>query len=184
MNHRSLRASPSGSSAWWCHCSQRLVLVKVPAFSVCAAAGKKNTSVPMSSVRSSPVSISGPSFHQVADSMREKSRTTSQSSVGQPQPLQLGVGRADRRVLAHQEVALAGALDLRQHGVVGAVAAGEPGQVVEAEVVVGGGRVAPVGLEQADEVGPHVAPEAPLGRLGGSMKSSRFSWRWACGIGR
>jgi hypothetical protein len=60
------------------------VLVKLPFFSVCAAAGKKNTSVPMSSVRSSPVSISGPSFHQVADSMSEKSRTTSQSRLAMP----------------------------------------------------------------------------------------------------
>ncbi len=34
MNHRSLRASPAGSTAWWRHCSSRLVLVKVPAFSV------------------------------------------------------------------------------------------------------------------------------------------------------
>ena len=47
----------------------RWVLVKLPSFSVCAAAGRKNTSVPMSSVRISPVSISGPSFHQVADSI-------------------------------------------------------------------------------------------------------------------
>ena len=59
----------------------RWVLVKLPLFSVCAAAGRKNTSVPMSSVRSSPVSISGPSFHQVALSISEKSRTTSQSSL-------------------------------------------------------------------------------------------------------
>ena len=34
----------------------------------------------MSSVRSSPLSISGPSFHQLALSISEKSRTTSQSS--------------------------------------------------------------------------------------------------------
>src|SRR5216110_2418048 len=50
MNHRSLRASPAGSTAWWCHCSSRCVLVKLPLFSVCAAAGRKNTSVPMSCV--------------------------------------------------------------------------------------------------------------------------------------
>ena len=52
-------ASPGGSTALWCHCNSRCVFVKVPSFSVCAAAGMKNTSVPMSSVRSSPVSISG-----------------------------------------------------------------------------------------------------------------------------
>lgn len=48
------------------------------------AAGGKNTSVPMSAVRSSPVSISGPSFHQVALSIRLRSRTTSQSSAAMP----------------------------------------------------------------------------------------------------
>ena len=99
MNHRSLRASPGGSTALWCHCSIRWVLVKLPSFSVCAAAGMKNTSVPMSSVRSSPVSISGPSFHQVADSISEKSRTTSQSSSAMPSRCILRVGRADRWVL-------------------------------------------------------------------------------------
>ncbi len=84
MNQRSLRASPAGSTAVWCHCSIRWVLVKLPLFSVCAAAGRKNTSVPMSSVRISPLSISGPSFQNVADSISEKSRTTSQSSLAMP----------------------------------------------------------------------------------------------------
>ena len=67
--------------ALWCHCSIRWVWVKLPSFSACAAAGKKNTSVPMSSVRSSPVSISGPSCQNVADSISE---------VAHHQPLQLG----------------------------------------------------------------------------------------------
>ena len=58
--------------------------MKLPAFSVCAAAGRKKTSVPMSSVFSSPVSISGPSFHQVALSIITMSRTTSQSSFAIP----------------------------------------------------------------------------------------------------
>ena len=49
MNHSSERQSPGGSTALWCHCSSRCVLVKLPSFSVCAAAGRKNTSVPMSS---------------------------------------------------------------------------------------------------------------------------------------
>ena len=84
MNHRSERASPSGSWAVWCHCSKRCVFVKLPSFSICAAAGKKKTSVAMSSLRISPVSISGPSFHQVALSISEKSRTTSQSRFAIP----------------------------------------------------------------------------------------------------
>ena len=62
----------------------RWVLVKLPDFSVCAAAGKKKTSVPISSVRSSPVWISGPSFHQVALSIITMSRTTSQSRFAMP----------------------------------------------------------------------------------------------------
>ena len=45
MNHSSERQSPGGSTALWCHCSRRCVLVKVPSFSVCAAAGRKKTSV-------------------------------------------------------------------------------------------------------------------------------------------
>jgi len=40
--------------------------------------------VAISSVRISPDSISGPSFHQVALSIKEKSRTTSQSSLDMP----------------------------------------------------------------------------------------------------
>jgi hypothetical protein len=84
MNHRSLRASPPGSTAVWCHCSIRWVLVKLPSFSVCAAAGRKNTSVPMSSVRISPVSISGPFFQNVALSIITMSRTTSQSRFARP----------------------------------------------------------------------------------------------------
>ena len=61
----------------WCHCNMRWVWVNVPSFSTCDAAGKKKTSVAMSSVRSSPVSISGPSFQNVADSIMLRSRTTS-----------------------------------------------------------------------------------------------------------
>ena len=61
----------------WCHCSIRWVWVNVPSFSTWEAAGKKKTSVPMSVVVSSPVSISGLSFQNVAVSIRLRSRTTS-----------------------------------------------------------------------------------------------------------
>ncbi len=60
------------------------MLVNVPLFSVCEAAGKKKTSVPIWSVRSSPLWISRPSFHQVADSMSVKSRTTNHSRFAMP----------------------------------------------------------------------------------------------------
>ena len=52
------------------------------------------------------------------------------------------------------------------HGLVRAVIAGEPRQVVEAEVVVRGGRVAPPRLEQADGVGVGIRPESLLPRAG------------------
>ena len=56
------------------------MFVKEPSFSVCAAAGMKKISVGISSVRSSPVSISGLSYQNDAVSISTRSRTTSQSS--------------------------------------------------------------------------------------------------------
>ena len=60
------------------------MFVNVPAFSVWFAHGRKKTSVPMSSVASSPVSISGPSFQNVAVSIICMSRTTSHSRLARP----------------------------------------------------------------------------------------------------
>ena len=80
--------------------------------------------------------------------------------VGHAEPLHAGVGRADGRVLAEQEVAFASPVQLLQHGHVGAVVAGQPGQVVEAEAVLRRRGRAPVRLEQADHVGPGVGPES------------------------
>ena len=56
------------------------MFVKQPSFSVCAAHGKKNTSVLMSSGRTSPRAISGESRQNSALSVGAKSRTTSQSN--------------------------------------------------------------------------------------------------------
>ena len=58
------------------HCSMRCVWVKVPAFSTWFAAGKRKTSVSISSVTRSPDLISGESFQNVAVSISWKSRTT------------------------------------------------------------------------------------------------------------
>src|SRR6266511_6496040 len=80
MNHRSLRQSPGGSTAFQCHCTSRWVFVNDPSFSVCAAAGKKKTSVAMSSGRTSPRRISGASFQNSAVSFGVKSRITSHCS--------------------------------------------------------------------------------------------------------
>ena len=57
------------------------MFVNEPSFSTCDAAGRKNTSVGICPVTSSPVSISGPSSQNVADSISTRSRTTSQSSL-------------------------------------------------------------------------------------------------------
>ena len=57
------------------------MLVNDPSFSVWAAQGKKKTSVGMSLGLTSPRSISGASRQKSADSITEKSRTTSQSSL-------------------------------------------------------------------------------------------------------
>jgi hypothetical protein len=81
MNHSSERQSPLGSRAFSRHCSSRWVLVNDPSFSTWEAAGSRNTSVAMSSVRSSPDSISGASRQKLADSISTRSRTTSQSSL-------------------------------------------------------------------------------------------------------
>ena len=110
--------------------------------------------------------------------------------VGQAEPLHPAVGRANGRVLSHQEVATAVAVHLRDHGLVGAVAAGQPRQVVVTEVVVRRGRLAPPGLEQADQIGAHVRPEAIVHALGvdvgwpGPRCRARAAWAGSRAAGR
>jgi hypothetical protein len=77
MNHSSERQSTGGSSALSRHCTSRSVLVKQPSFSTWVAAGMRKTSVPISSVRSSPLRTSGESFQNEALSISASSRTTS-----------------------------------------------------------------------------------------------------------
>ena len=103
------------------HCSIRWVWVNVPAFSTCVAAGKKNTSVSMSSVRSSPVAISGPSFQKVADSIMFEIADHQPLQVRHAHPLHPAVRRTDGRVLAEQEVALDLVVEHVHHGLVRAV---------------------------------------------------------------
>ncbi len=81
MNHSSERASPGGSSALSRNWTRRWVFVKQPSFSTCAAAGIRNTSVSMSSGRSSPDCTSGESRQNVAVSISARSRTTSHFSL-------------------------------------------------------------------------------------------------------
>ena len=77
-------AFPWGFDRAWCHCSRRCVFVNVPSFSVCAAHGKKKTSVAMSSGRTSPRSISGACRQNSAVSVGAKSRTTTHSAPRSP----------------------------------------------------------------------------------------------------
>ena len=65
------------------------MFVKEPSFSVCVAAGMKKISVGISSVFSSPDSISGLSYQNDADSISTRSRTTSQSSFASASRLAL-----------------------------------------------------------------------------------------------
>ena len=81
MNHSSERASPGGSSALSRNWTRRWVFVKQPSFSTWAAAGIRNTSVWMSSGRSSPDCTSGESRQKVAVSISAMSRTTSHFSL-------------------------------------------------------------------------------------------------------
>ena len=82
--------------------------------------------------------------------------------VRHAQPLHPAVGRADRRVLAQNEVAVDGAVHHAGDRLIGAVRAGQPGQVVVGPVVVGAGGVPPPGLQQAHRVGVRVGPIALL----------------------
>src|SRR5205085_901674 len=90
------------------------------------------------------------------------------AEVAHDQPLQLGqgpavelaVGRPDGGVLADHEEAGNLAVGHVQGRLVGGVVTGDAGQVVEAEVVGGGGRRSPPRLEEADDVGVGVTPEA------------------------
>ena len=80
MNQASDRESPGASHTLSCHWISRLVLVTVPAFSGPMAEGRKNTSVPTSSGRSSPRCTRRPFCQNSAVSVMAKSRTTIQSS--------------------------------------------------------------------------------------------------------
>ena len=77
------------------------------------------------------------------------------------------VGRAHGRVLPEQEVAVDAVVEHAHRGLVRAVGAVDARQIVEGEVVVSGGRIAPPGLEQAGGVGAAVGPVALVG-LGGA----------------
>ena len=126
--------------------------------------------MPMSAVTGSPVSISGPSS-QIGGALDLDQVAHDQPvELGQGQAVHPAVGRAHRRVLAEEEVPLHRAFEHPQHGLVGGVVARDAGEVVEAEVVVDGGVVAPPRLEQADQVGVDVGPGAGHPAPGGHVR--------------
>ena len=84
MNQFSLRQSPGGSTAFSRHWSNLCVLVNVPSFSACPAAGNKKTSVGISSVFSSPRVTSGDAYQKEAVSVSTISRTTSHFNFESP----------------------------------------------------------------------------------------------------
>ena len=85
--------------------------------------------------------------------------------VGEGEALELAVGGAHGGVLAHDEEALAPAVDHAHDGRVDRVVPREAGQVVEAVVVLLRGRIPPIGLEEAHRVRLHVAPVAARRRV-------------------
>ncbi len=78
----------------------------------------------------------------------------------EPEPLCAPVRRSDRGVLARDDVAADAAAEHPLHRPVVRVVVVDQRQVVEAEVVVGGGRVAPPRLQQRDDVRVGAAPAA------------------------
>ena len=80
-------------------------------------------------------------------------------------PMQLRVRGADRRVLAEQKEAVHPPVDHAEHRLVCGVVARDARQVIEAEIVLLRGRVAPPRLQQAHGVGLHVAPVAGRRRV-------------------
>ena len=135
MNHRSLRASPAGSTALWCHCSIRWVLVKVPVLlGVRGGREEEHLGRDVLGAQLAGLDLRAVLPPRRALDQREVAHDEP-VELRHPQPLHARVRRADGRVLAEQEVALAVPVELRHDGVVGAVAAGQARQVVEAEVV-------------------------------------------------
>ena len=165
MNHRSERQSPCGSTALWCHCSKRCVFVNDPSFSVCAAAGSRNTSVAMSC----GAQLAGFDLGRVAPKRGalDLLEVTHDQPVelGHREPVELGVRGPDRRVLPQQEEAVHLAVAHVEHRRIGGVVAVDARKPVEAEPVFRAGRVAPPRLQQTHHVRGGAAPVARPGRV-------------------
>jgi hypothetical protein len=148
--------------ALWCHWTIRCVLVNVPSFSVGGGREEEHLGLELLGAH-----LAGLDLRAVLPPGRGLDQREVPDDhplqLGHSQPLHPGVRRPHRRVLPEQEVALDGPGDLRHDRVVGAVIACQARQIVEAEVVALGGRRSPPGLQQADRVVAHVAPE-PLAR--------------------
>ena len=129
--------------------------------------------MPTSAVASSPVSISGPSSQKVALSISTRSRTTSQSSLARAMRCIRLLDEPTAGFWPKRKYPFTVPSSMPSVVLVGGVVAGDAGEVVEAEVVVGGGVVAPPRLEQADQVGVDVGPgaghPAPGGDVGGEV---------------
>ena len=146
------------------HCSSRCVFVNVPAFSTCDAAGKRKTSVSISSVRNSPFAISGESSQNVAVSISTRSRTTSHFNFDSAFRSSRAFGAPTRGVLAHHEQTFEFAVGHVQPVAEVRMVAGQPRQPLKSEVVRLRRRIAVVRLQQRDDVLVDVEPP-PLRRF-------------------
>ena len=135
MNQFSLRQSPGGSTAFSRHCSSRCVLVKVPSFSACPAAGNRNTSVGISSVLSSPrchfgrfvPERGGFGFHHVADD--------EPFQFAERAALHSGIRPGDGGILAHDKQAVHLSVQHVEPIAVVRVVAGNARQPIETKIV-------------------------------------------------
>ena len=187
MNQRSERLSPGASHTMSCHCTRRLVLVTVPSFSPGIAAGRKNTSVPIS-VRPELAALrsSRPLLPEIGGFDHGEVAHDHPVELAEAALDQIGIDGADERVLPEDELALddarrpwpaswAPARRLRS------ASAGTRSPTRSSAVA----SCAVPGLQQAHDVFGEVGPPAGRRRLDLEVVLASVAWLWkAFGCGR
>ena len=118
--------------------------------------------MPMSSLRDSPVAISGPSFQKVAELDEVEISHYQPFQMRHRRALELAVGRSHDRILAEEEIAFDLVVEHVEDRLVVAVVATDTGQPPERVIVFGGCGVAPPRLQEADEICIRRGPETLL----------------------
>ena len=159
------------------------MFVNEPSFSVWADAGRKKTSVAISFVRSSPVSISGLSYHHDAVSISIRSRTTIQSSFAKPSRCALpfalptaGFSPATKYPFTFPSSICSSV----QYAELSSSMRGRLSNSQSFSFVAFGPKYARIRLTQYDLK----LPQKPLGAMFASAKLSQPPYVSACGIGR